>query len=288
MIDWKSLEEIKKLTIKALVSDDELYDKLILKGGNALDLIHKIADRASIDLDFSIEDSFDDSHLKEMEERIRELLKSNFKENGYHAHDIKLSKRPSNMDHELDKFWGGYKIQFKIISSELYDELKSSIDEMRRRSIPIGHKNSTNLRIEISRFEHCPSIENKLVDGYTVKVYTPTLIAIEKLRAICQQMDEYKKIIPSSTISPRARDFFDIYTIIKNLNIDLLTDENRNLLKFVFEAKKVPLEYLKNLESSREFHRQDFEAVKDTVKPGRVLENFDFYFGYVKSICDKL
>jgi len=59
LMDLKLLETIKITAIQALVSDDDLMDRLILKGGNALDLVHKIAERASFDLDFSMKGSFD-------------------------------------------------------------------------------------------------------------------------------------------------------------------------------------------------------------------------------------
>ena len=47
-----TFEEIRRITIIALFSDDELIDQLVLKGGNALRLIHKISSRTSLDLDF--------------------------------------------------------------------------------------------------------------------------------------------------------------------------------------------------------------------------------------------
>ena len=58
-MDLKKLEEIKRLAIIAMFSDDVLMDTLVLKGGNALDIVYKIASRSSIDLDFSMEQDFD-------------------------------------------------------------------------------------------------------------------------------------------------------------------------------------------------------------------------------------
>jgi len=48
------LPQIRRLIVAALFSDDELLDLLVLKGGNALQLVHVIVDRASTDLDFSM------------------------------------------------------------------------------------------------------------------------------------------------------------------------------------------------------------------------------------------
>jgi hypothetical protein len=282
------LDKIKRLTIKALVSDDYFMEILYLKGGNALDIIHNISQRVSIDIDFSMKNSFDDSNLNKLEERFKNLLEATFGENGLKAYDVKLSKRPNNMKAELNSFWGGYKIEFKLIQPERFTQFSHNIDKLRKSSIPLGPKNSTIFRVEISRFEVCPSVEEKILDGYTINVYSPTLIAIEKLRAICQQMEEYSAIVLSATRSPRARDFFDIYSIINKCNINLASTENRRMIKIVFAAKRVPIDYIKNLEKYREFHRTDFVAVKDTIKPDVELMNFDFYFDFVKDICDKL
>lgn len=51
-MDLILLEKIKKLAIISIVSDDELMEKLVLKGGNAIDLIYQVSGRASIDLIF--------------------------------------------------------------------------------------------------------------------------------------------------------------------------------------------------------------------------------------------
>jgi predicted nucleotidyltransferase component of viral defense system len=47
------LEEVRRLTIIALFSDDELYEQIVLKGGNALNLVYGLSSRTSLDLDFS-------------------------------------------------------------------------------------------------------------------------------------------------------------------------------------------------------------------------------------------
>ncbi|MGA3084518.1 MAG: nucleotidyl transferase AbiEii/AbiGii toxin family protein [Thermodesulfobacteriota bacterium] len=62
-MDLNFLTKIKQLTIIALFSDDFLMERLVLKGGNAIDLIYKISSRASIDLDFSIALDFKEEEL---------------------------------------------------------------------------------------------------------------------------------------------------------------------------------------------------------------------------------
>ncbi len=287
-MDWKQLEKLKKFAIQALVSDDQLLEILVLKGATAIDLLHDIAQRASIDLDFSIANDFDETILSGFSERIERLLVSRFGEQGYRVYDIHFAKRPSNIADGLADFWGGYSIEFKIIEKEKYEKMLADIDSMRKQSIVVGKANSTVFRIEISKFEHCEPKEPKDLDGYTVYVYRPILIVIEKLRAICQQMAEYKQVVPTHRPVARARDFFDIYTLVNHFTIDLSKPAGVELLRAVFEAKRVPLDLLKLLDRYREFHRDDFAAVRDTVKPGVTLREFDFYFDFVISICPKL
>ncbi len=72
----------------------------------------------------------------------------------------------------------------------------------------------------------------------------------------------------------------------KELNVTI--KENLELLKNIFNAKKVPLKLLSRIEKYKEYHRSDFSAVKDTVKAGVDLKEFDFYFNYVVNKCKYL
>ena len=45
------LDYIKELAIVSMFADDTLMDALVLKGGNALDLIYRISLRSSVDVD---------------------------------------------------------------------------------------------------------------------------------------------------------------------------------------------------------------------------------------------
>jgi predicted nucleotidyltransferase component of viral defense system len=71
-----SLDEVRRRILIALFSDDELMNALVLKGGNALALVHKIGARASVDMDFSMEEPFSD--LDKTQVRIFETLKREF------------------------------------------------------------------------------------------------------------------------------------------------------------------------------------------------------------------
>jgi hypothetical protein len=51
---------IRRIAITAVFSEDYFFDKVVLKGGNALAIALGLSGRTSIDLDFSIENDFDD------------------------------------------------------------------------------------------------------------------------------------------------------------------------------------------------------------------------------------
>jgi hypothetical protein len=48
------LAEIRRLVVIAMFSDDVLMDKFVLKGRNALDIVHKLGARRSLNIDLSI------------------------------------------------------------------------------------------------------------------------------------------------------------------------------------------------------------------------------------------
>ncbi len=51
------------------------------------------------------------------------------------------------------------------------------------------------------------------------------------------------------------------------------------ILERIFAVKKVPLELIGKIEQTREFHKDDFFSVKDTI--AHDIEDFDYYFDYV-------
>ena len=114
------------------------------------------------------------------------------------------------------------------------------------------------------------------------------MIAIEKLRAICQQTSEYAEIVNSFKPRPRAKDFFDIHLILTNTGADLTKADNLKLINQVFDAKKVPIRFLNNIKQDRDFHKGNYLALRDTLKLGVKLETFDYYFDYVEELCNKI
>ncbi|PCI43924.1 MAG: hypothetical protein COB41_05750, partial [Proteobacteria bacterium] len=145
-----TLENIKKVAIVAMFSDDVLMDQLVLKGGNAMDLIHQVNSRASIDLDFSMTDDLD---FDTVYPKVQRALHKTFEIDGYLAFDIKMSARPRHSaDDDLAQFWGGYLIEFKLISLERADAIGQDIDTMRQQAIRLGK--GTKFTIDLSRYEY--------------------------------------------------------------------------------------------------------------------------------------
>jgi hypothetical protein len=264
-----------------MFSDDDLMDLLVLKGGNALDIVHKAAFRSSIDLDFSIENEFLKEDFGTILSKVERVLKDTFRPEGFEVFDVRFVEKPKKISEDLARFWGGYQIDFKIIELGKYFKYQNNIDTVRRNAAVVGPNNKKKFQIDISKFEYCQHKEERDLEGYTIYVYTPEMIIFEKLRAICQQMPEYEQYVNNPTRSARARDFFDIYTVFKIFRIDMKSKENFELLKNIFDAKRVPLELIGRIKEYREYHRPDFDAVKDTVKRDYRLESFDYYFDYV-------
>lgn len=52
------IQRIKRLVVIAMFSDDELMERFVLKGGNAIDLAYQLGWRASVDIDLSMADDF--------------------------------------------------------------------------------------------------------------------------------------------------------------------------------------------------------------------------------------
>jgi predicted nucleotidyltransferase component of viral defense system len=274
------LADVRRLVIIAMFSDDVLFGKLVLKGGNAISLVYKYGTRGSLDVDFSIAGEFEDT--EDAAKRITRALTDRFDAAGYIVFDYAFGPRPlvPPLDHPK---WGGYRIQFKIIERDKHCGYSGDLETIRRNATVIGPLQQRVFTIDISRWEFCEGKAETQLEEFTIYVYTPPMLAIEKLRAVCQQMVEYP-IRAAKTA--RARDFYDVYVIIEESKIDLGDAENLELVRQIFSAKEVPLRLLELTEKYREFHRQDWPSVEATV--GQELKPFDFYFDYTLGIVKKL
>jgi predicted nucleotidyltransferase component of viral defense system len=276
-----SLEEVRRRILIALFSDDELMNTMVLKGGNALAMIHEVGNRASLDMDFSIASQFPDLALAKT--RIIAALGREFAEIGYVLFDEKFLPKPSIRGAHQPEWWGGYIVEFKVIERTLHQELAGNVAALRNRAAVLGPRQAKIYTIDISKNEYCASKVKREFDHYTIYVYSLEMIAIEKLRAICQQMEEYPLI---GNPRPRARDFYDICAIVRTAGVDLTSAVNRELFEHIFAAKEVPLSLLAKIQETRAFHVIDWPSVEDTI--GGQRESFDHYFDEVVVLVSSL
>ncbi len=263
-------------------------EKVVLKGANLLDLIYDIRWRSSLDLDFSMEGEFDRDRLEDIGAEIEGCLKASFKKAGYDVFDVELEEKPKTVTADMAQFWGGYRIAFKVGNAADLTRLAHDRESRRMYALALGKKNSKRFTIDISKFEYCQPRRSYDLEGTRIYIYSPEMLAFEKLRAICQQLPEYSDEVNNPSRKARAKDFLDIYAIATELPVDLSSPHNAELLRNIFEVKHVPLAFLGLIPSSREYHRGAFASVRDTVSPTIDLQSYDFYFDYVCGLCDDL
>lgn len=266
--------EIRKLTIVALFSDDQLFEQIVLKGGNALSLVYGLSSRTSLDLDFSIEQDFAD--LDDTRKRIFRAVKERFSSAGFVVFDESFEPKPQVLGPNQQAWWGGYEFKFKLIEEAKFKALGWSLETIRRNALVVGPEQQRKFSVDLSKFEYCGGKVERELDSYTIYVYSPEMIVVEKFRAICQQMPEYAL---RRQPTPRARDFYDIWRVMTATNLDLTAPEIVELARHIFAAKYVPLALLAKVSDQREVHRPDWPAVVAAV--AETLNDFNFYFDFV-------
>lgn len=268
--------DIRRQVVIAMFSDDVLFDRLVLKGGNALALVHGVSSRGSLDIDLAMQGDFED--FSDTDRRIRRALRDRFDSVGILPFDMKFERRPRGATAGRPRTWGGYVVEFKLIEHARARRLGEDLEKMRREGHTIGPGQQRTFRIDISHHEFCSPKTAADLDGYTIYVYTPEMCVLEKLRAICQQMEEYP--FTATTRRPRARDLYDIHeTMERFTSIDLSAQDNLELCGQIFEAKEVPVALLGRIQYVREYHRPDWDRVR-TATSGPLRE-YDYYFDYV-------
>lgn len=282
--DENMKNKIRKLIIIGIFSEDIVLEHFALKGGNALAIGHNINERASMDIDVSMKD--DINSLEISRETLKTMLEQNIsrvlENENLTIIDFKLEDSPKKSD---KKFWGGYRVTFKVINNEIQDT-NNDIDSLRKKSISLGKNEKKEMKIDISKYEF---IEDAIIvecdEDSLINVYSLKMIVIEKLRAICQQMPEYKEKM-NVKVSPRPRDFYDIYTIIEEndgLKDDLSSSESKKMINEVFKIKDVPVELLERIKfkDTKTFHEKDFGTVIQAIHVSSNLKNF----GFLLSLC---
>ncbi len=87
-----------------MASADALLDVIVLKGGNAIDLVHDRGTRASIDLDFSIAADF--SNLESVSGILEENIAREFRsEMKLRVFDFSMIPKPKEVSGDMADFW---------------------------------------------------------------------------------------------------------------------------------------------------------------------------------------
>lgn len=97
--------------------------------------------------------------------------------------DEKLVCKPSSRIADESEAWGGYEIGFKIIDEKNFNALKGDLERIRRNAAVISPFQKRVFKIQIRKFEFCAAKIPRTIGGCTIYVYTPAMIALEKLRA---------------------------------------------------------------------------------------------------------
>jgi len=166
-MDLREIEKIRMLTLQAMFSDDNLLGKLALKGGNAIDLIYNVSSRSSLDIDFSINEDFDD--IEDTNVRIKNTLEKTFSEHGMTVIDYKFEKKP-RLDPENDEmlFWGGYSVEFKVVDDFILTRYKGDRQRLSMMAKDVGPGSLKKFSIDISKHEHCAEKVSFMLDGLTI------------------------------------------------------------------------------------------------------------------------
>jgi hypothetical protein len=272
------LREIRRHIVVAIASDEELFQLLVLKGGNALDLFYLAGERGSLDLDYSISEDLDD--VAACGRRLLSVLRQHFTSLGITLFDESFNVRPRD---SVARRWGGYEARFKLIAVDRAATLGGDHERLRRESLVNGPGQQRVFLVQISKHEYCDPATVAEIDGAVVRIYTPLMLISEKLRAICQQMREYA---PRRHPAPRARDFFDISRLLDLVGERFSPTSLGVVLLPIFAAKEVVPSLLLRVREYRAFHEQEWVSVIPAVR-GQV-EDFEFYFRRVEQLIDQL
>jgi len=256
-------DEIRNTILKAIYSDSDLKETLVLKGGNALKL-YNITDRSSQDLDFSIKESI--RYEKENEgKKLQDLISDAFQQVGFLVVGFEFIEKPKKRNKDLPPFWGGYKISFAIVDTEKYQDKIDLQDPDKMKELSKYGENLENngkkIEIDLSYDEYVADKKSYDLDGTTIYLYSPLMLVYEKIRASCQQLEDYK-LVGNKT---RARDLYDIYKILTNnrqtnLREAVLDQCNFYILENIFKAKDVPLELMLKLDSKKSDLAEDYKT----------------------------
>jgi predicted nucleotidyltransferase component of viral defense system len=269
----------RRAVIRAVAADEVLSQLLVLKGGNALRLVLGIGQRTSQDLDYSLGSDFPD--WAAAAERIRKILKQEFQGLGLTVVDFRAEYRPERVGKQVQA--EGYHVEFKLATAEQLEASAERADLLSGRTETVGPDQARKIELQVSKNEVVTGAERHSMDGHSVLVCSAQMIAAEKLRALCQQIEGCSS---RGRRTPRPRDLYDIHETVRARAIDFGSPVFHELVRAVFAAKRVPLSCLRKLASSRAFHQSGWAAVENSVPLG--LRSYDYYFDFVIEQAEKL
>jgi len=91
---------LRRQFVLAIASEPELGEFLVLKGGNALAMFHRIGERASLDLDYSMETDLEDAAA--FAELLKHALHKRLADRGFLLLDWEFHARPAKPDLQSD------------------------------------------------------------------------------------------------------------------------------------------------------------------------------------------
>jgi hypothetical protein len=180
-----------------------------------------------------------------------------------------------------------YILEFKIINRDDLSRAGTNPHRKSKMAFPL-FPGSRKFIVDFSGNEISTGFTYQDIDGFSVQVYTPIMLVCEKLRAICQQMPEFKKSSgDKSHIRGRARDFFDIHLLVSSYPDIMQNPDFISILTEIFKVKKVPLSNLHIISQHYQLHSSDEASLKATA-PSSALKPFKFYFDFVLSLVSDL
>jgi predicted nucleotidyltransferase component of viral defense system len=182
--------------LAGLAKQPELSHSLIFKGGTALKKIFFGDYRFSEDLDFSVIDAPKDKQLENALTNAISLSKKLL--NNHSPFDIQLKRNPERAPHPKGQDAFNVFVKFPWQPTPLC-----------RIKIEITHDEPVILSPEYKPILH--GYEEQI--DCVIACYQIEEIVVEKLRALLQT---HKKLIVRGWSRPRARDYYDLWCILKN------------------------------------------------------------------------
>jgi predicted nucleotidyltransferase component of viral defense system len=267
-----TIDFVVETTLTAIYSQNIFSENLYLKGGQALRIKENLRNRFSADIDFSTPTTIGEHEI--FFEMIEAGLNKEYYEEGYYVFDFKFSRKPKYKKEGTPDFWGGWGFEYKVVENSKRND---PLENLRREALVPEGATSPAIRVDISEYEYCGSVERIKVKSTNIRVYSRALLLLEKIRAICQQHPDYKY----KSGNNRSRDYYDIerlwsLVLTSNNPEDFIKECSLHIEK-VFLAKGVSLVLLEKIfdPSFIEIQKSGWISVVTTVKGN--LKEFSYY-----------